>query len=115
MAYSEKLSYTYNSFGETNEKANIALHWPKHISKKGHSSVKILRMISKFELEMYSMMHYPSLTLNEIDALLQKLLIGNHHSSHDPYVSTILGRQHKKCIKKVFVAHSESNAKQWKR
>ena len=36
----------------------------------GDNSVKILRVISKFELDLYLMMCYPSESFNEIDKLL---------------------------------------------
>ena len=47
------------------------------MSKKDHNSVKILQMISKFDLDPYFKMLYPSVTLNEIDASLKKLSIKN--------------------------------------
>ena len=42
--------------------------------EKDHNSVKILKMISKFKLDMYFTMLYPSVNF---DASLQKLLIVN--------------------------------------
>ena len=81
--------------------------------KKGHKSVKIWQMISEFELDQYFIVLHPSELLNEIDASLQKLLIGDHPCAaaytddddtdghvipmclrlrHDPFVSDKLRR-----------------------
>ena len=35
----------------------------QNLRKKGHKSVKILRMTFKFELDMYFMMLYPSVNI----------------------------------------------------
>ena len=45
--------------------------------KKGHNSVKFLQNIPLFELCLYLIMLDPSVKLNEIDASLQELSIGN--------------------------------------
>ena len=81
--------------------------------KKGHNSVKILQIICEFELDQYFIVLHPSKLLNEIDASLQKLLIGNHPCAapytddddtdghvipmclrlrHDPFVADMLRR-----------------------
>ena len=45
-------------------------------AKKGHNSVKQLQMMSKFKDNVYFFLSFTLLlTLNEIDASLQKLLI----------------------------------------
>ena len=63
MAYSEKLSDIKALLkwkGLSHKKANIAFASAQTQVKKSHNSLKILRMTSEFELDLYFMMLYPS-------------------------------------------------------
>ena len=58
--------------------------------KKGHNSVKILQMISKFEPDLYFTMIYPFCKFKmKKDAFLQNLLIENQHSAATAYTDMI--------------------------
>ena len=71
-------------------------------AKKGHNSVNIWRMISKFELDLYFMMLYPSVNFecnwcipSKLNDRKQKVWRRGRKPhlrqwSHDPYVSTTL-------------------------
>ena len=79
---------------------------PKNKYKKRHNSVQILRMTAKFEFEVYLMMHYPCVNFQwnwcipskVIDWKPKVLQCGwrRRCCRHDPYVSTMLRRGHKK-------------------
>ena len=85
------------------------------MSKKDHNLAKILQNITNIVLDLYFTVIQSSAKLNEINAFLQKLLSWNKKCDndtdvadadvnddddtdrqHDPYVSAMLRRRHKK-------------------
>ena len=80
----------------------------RNLSKKnGHNLVKILRMTSIFELDLYLMMLYLSQSFNVIDASLQKVSMRNQECDDDR-VLTMLRRRHKKRITKALISLGRS-------
>ena len=77
-------------------------------SKKGHNSAKVWQMITKIKLDLYFKWYKLLQTLTEINASFQKLLsrkekcdddddeASDANWQHDPHVSAMLRRRHKK-------------------
>ena len=86
----------------------ITINWQfsQNLSKKGHNSVKILRITPLFELDLYLIMLDPQSVKFECNWFIPSKVIdrkpkvwrlgrGRRCWNHDPYVSSLLRRRYK--------------------